>query len=447
MPVATEPRRTKAPVGREEENSNDLQKEDLAFHQWYRFVLSYPPHLVRRYLERFDVRQGQTVLDPFCGTGTTLVECRKSGVASVGVEAHPHAALASRVKAGWNLSTTRLAAMAEQILRKTELELARLGLEKQSLLAEMIGEHAAPFAELSEDEQKLIPEGFLSPKPLLRLLAIRRQLRLATEDQPIEYREFFYLAFSHVIANGAGNFAFGPEIYRTKPKPDYDVTGHFAMHVHAMLADLEHAQALGESWAEARVITGDARIMDGVTPNSCHAVITSPPYPNEKDYTRISRVESVLLGLMTDRAQLRKVKQNLLRSNTRNVFVSDDDSAWVAGDEDIQLICSEIERRRIDQGKDSGFEKLYHKVVAHYFGGMARHFDALRSKLKRGARCGYVVGDQLSFLLVPIPTAQLLGNIAQKHGLRLESIDLWRFRLGTRSGTRVREEVLILRKP
>jgi hypothetical protein len=29
------------------------------------------------------------VLDPFCGTGTTLVECKKKGTSSVGIEAHP----------------------------------------------------------------------------------------------------------------------------------------------------------------------------------------------------------------------------------------------------------------------------------------------------------------------------------------------------------------------
>jgi DNA modification methylase len=35
-----------------------------------------------------------------------------------------------------------------------------------------------------------------------------------------------------------------------------------------------------------------------LTPNSVDAVITSPPYPNEKDYTRTTRLESVLLGFL-----------------------------------------------------------------------------------------------------------------------------------------------------
>jgi hypothetical protein len=58
---------------------NKLLPEERPVHDWYRFVLSFPPHLVRTYLERFDIGPQHCVLDPFCGTGTTLVECKKRG--------------------------------------------------------------------------------------------------------------------------------------------------------------------------------------------------------------------------------------------------------------------------------------------------------------------------------------------------------------------------------
>src|SRR6266705_2477356 len=70
-------------------DNNKLRAEDHSVHDWYRFVLSFPPHLVRSYLERFAVTENTTVLDPFCGTGTTLVECKKLGIPSVGIEANP----------------------------------------------------------------------------------------------------------------------------------------------------------------------------------------------------------------------------------------------------------------------------------------------------------------------------------------------------------------------
>ena len=73
-------------------DSNRLEPADRPAHDWYRFILSYPPHLVRQYVERFGIEAGANVLDPFCGTGTTVVECQKLGLRGIGVEAHPMAA-------------------------------------------------------------------------------------------------------------------------------------------------------------------------------------------------------------------------------------------------------------------------------------------------------------------------------------------------------------------
>jgi hypothetical protein len=82
---------------------NKLRIEDRAAHDWYRFVLSYPAHLVRDYISRFEVGPDGLVLDPFCGTGTTLVECKKLGIRSVGIESNPIASFASQVKVDWSV--------------------------------------------------------------------------------------------------------------------------------------------------------------------------------------------------------------------------------------------------------------------------------------------------------------------------------------------------------
>ena len=58
---------------------NKVRQSDVEIHDWYRFVLSYPPHLVQQYLTEFNIDNNSLVLDPFCGTGTTNVECKKSG--------------------------------------------------------------------------------------------------------------------------------------------------------------------------------------------------------------------------------------------------------------------------------------------------------------------------------------------------------------------------------
>ena len=69
--------------------ANKLSTEDRAFHDWYRFVLSFPPHLVIKYIQNFQIQPGQVILDPFCGTGTTLVEAKLNGISSIGLESNP----------------------------------------------------------------------------------------------------------------------------------------------------------------------------------------------------------------------------------------------------------------------------------------------------------------------------------------------------------------------
>src|SRR5437667_1891964 len=132
-----------------------------------------------------------------------------------------------------------------------------------------------------------------------------------------------------------------------------------------MVAELIKTKTMMPDPAPCKVHCTDARELAGI-PDGISAVITSPPYPNEKDYTRTTRVESILLRLVTDRASLRQIKESLLRSNTRNIFVNDSDGTQVAEFPSIQKICEEIEDRRVALNKTSGFEKLYHKVVAHY---------------------------------------------------------------------------------
>ena len=108
----------------------------------------------------------------------------------------------------------------------------------------------------------------------------------------------------------------------------------------------------------ATVYEGDARnLTEILAPRSVDAVITSPPYPNEKDYTSTTRLESVLLGFIRCKVDLRRLKQSLVRSNTRSVYKDDTDDDLVESHGEIQRIAADIERRRLELGKTSGFER------------------------------------------------------------------------------------------
>jgi hypothetical protein len=414
--------------------------EDRAIHSWYRFVLSFPPHLVRGYLQRFRVTSDDTVLDPFCGTGTTLVECKKQGIPSVGVEALPMASFASRVKVDWTPDSDGLTEHARTVAGSALAQLERDGVGDVVIFAT-----AGPQSLrcLPAESQKLLLKGSISPVPLHRTLVLLDSMERLRDDR---YYEHERLALASALVASIGNLHFGPEVGASRPRPDAAVVGPWLSQVKAMASDLRAAAQT--STAPAAVHDGDARrAAELLPPESISAVITSPPYPNEKDYTRICRLESVLLGFVAGRGDLQALKRNLIRSNTRSAYKDDADDVWAADQPEVQRLAEEIERRRLQLGKTSGFERMYSRLTKLYFGGMARHLADLRSCLRRNAQLAYVVGDQASYLRVMIRTGQVLGDIARGLGYELVGRDLFRTRLATATREHLREEVLLLRWP
>ena len=290
---------------------------------------------------------------------------------------------------------------------------------------------------------KLLLKDSISALPLHKVLVLRDALD--GEHDPA-FADHERLALARILPTEVGNLRFGPEVGVGTVKHDAAVVSAWLGRVRAMCADLRRLQPLAATPAAA--LDADARTVGQfLKPASVDAVITSPPYPNEKDYSRTVRLESVLLGYLGNRADLQAMKKGLVRSNTRGVYRDDQDDAWVRDDAEIERIAATIEARRVELDKDSGFERMYHRVTRLYFGGMARHLASLSRVLKPGARLAYVVGDQASYLRVMIRTGQILAEIAERSGYEVESIDLFRTRQATATREQLREEVLVLRWP
>lgn len=406
-------------------NENKVRDIDFPVHEWYRFVLSFPPHLVQNYIEKFDIRKSDIVLDPFCGTGTTNVECKKHGIASIGVEANSVAYFASTTKCAWDVEADPMYLEAVKIANEAITKI----------------KNNTKLRCLTEEQNKLIIKNSICDKPLNEVLLLKEAI-LNTHSK---YENYFLLALAKNIVYSYSNIKFGPEIgISRKKKYDVDVVSIWMDQISAMKKDLENYSFLRDTRSD--IINGDARSISKLPiRRKVNFVITSPPYPNEKDYSRTTRLESVLLGYINNKDQLRSMKKQFIRSNTKNIYKEDDDFRYVENIDSISKLSQEIEEKRIELGKTSGFEKLYSRVVKLYFGGMARHFIELKSILEKNARLAYVVGDQASYFKIPIRTAKLLAEVAENMGYEVENIELFRKRYATRTNTWLNEEVLILK--
>lgn len=405
---------------------NKLRVEDSSIHDWYRFVLSFPPHLVQQYLETFCVDQTSFVLDPFCGTGTTNVECKKHGVSSWGIEASPLTHFVSKTKCVWANDTFNFLNTAKQIALAA---------------ARTINSLSKPRT-LSEEQTSLILKNSICEQPLSSTLVLRDSIRAA--NSPFE--DYYLLALAKHIVYSYSNLKFGPEVgISRKKKESVDVVEIWLSEIERMETDLEYWKHHSSTFAD--ISLGDARSIpkrDYIGKVDC--VITSPPYPNEKDYSRTTRLESVILGFINTKDDLRNIKKGFIRSNSKNVYRSDNDAQYISNIGSINKLSNEIEERRLELGKTSGFEKLYASVVKQYFGGMARHLSELKPYLRNGASLAYVVGDQASYFQIPIRTSVLLGEIAESiGGYRVDRVDTFRKRFATATETWLNEDVLVLK--
>lgn len=427
---------------------NKIQPNDIAIHDWYQFVLGYPPHLVRYFIDKFEITTDDIILDPFSGTGTTVVEASINNIQSVGIEANPITYFASKVKTYQNYDVNTLKNYLGFISRSILLSYNHHNILESTLNLFENDTELDPIIintinDLPPEQFKMIPKDFISPKPLKKVLIIREIIEQITDEV---VKNFFRLALATFLIKYAGNVGFGPEVYKTKPKEDVESFQNFVSIASSMIKDVESVELKGEVTS----LLGDSRNLSNVLPQELigqiRYIITSPPYPNEKDYTRTTRLESVFLDFIKNRKDLRSIKENLLRSNSRNIYVKDNDKDYIKDFSNIKSLAEKIENKRIELKKTSGFEKLYHKIVLHYFGGMYKHLKELKPYLADNAKLAYVVGDQASFFRILIPTAELLAEIAENLGYTINKIEVWRTRLATATKSQLNENILIFEK-
>lgn len=420
-------------------------------HSAYSFALDFEADLVANLLGRVTVDERTTILDPFCGTGTTLLESKLRGFPSVGVDANPVCVLVSKAKTDWGLNVSDVPKASQLVLGLASSEYQSHGL--RHLKAKAAGERYTPlsnpiFARSAAGRylvsSGLIRRGWISPRPALKTLLIAEALWKLPERP----KNFLLLSLLGLLIPEISNMSYGPEIYRARRRIDCDVFGLFEERTRE---NLEKLKALHSQYAAAptKVRMGDSTNngLDFLRHTCVDAVITSPPYLSDHDYTRMTRLELVFSGYLSSREDLRKIKRHLLRSSSKNVYKDDSLSEHVNRFGDVQAVIRAVSERALEH--KSGFARVYPRLVGEYFGGIYAHFTALGRVLRVNGQAAYVVGDQSSFFATRIPTARITAQLAEGcgAGFRVTSMERIRRYRGTRGAVNwSNDEWLILLK-
>ncbi|HMV27295.1 MAG TPA: DNA methyltransferase, partial [bacterium] len=247
--------------------NNKLNLDDKRFHDWYRFVLSYPAHLVRTYLQEFCSSQNDIVLDPFCGTGTTLVEAKLNGINSVGIEANPFAHFASTTKINWEISADQFLKCALEIADLVRSEFEKSGIDDDDI---NMPEHTFPLRTLDSELEKIILTNSISPIPLHKTLVLLEKIKNHAQKK---YYPHLLLGLAKATVFKTSNLKFGPEVGLGKIKKNVPVIASWLFEINAIANDIRSIQ-IGKP-KESVAHLGDSRQASAlIKPQSITAVIT-----------------------------------------------------------------------------------------------------------------------------------------------------------------------------
>jgi SAM-dependent methyltransferase len=241
---------------------------------------SYParlhPETARRLVEGFSPERGR-VLDPFCGSGTVLVEARQLGRHAFGIDANPLAVELATLKSRGSTAEFEaelLNAAAAVAAHANERRVAKLG----------------PTRKYGTADRELY-----DPHVLLELDGLRDGI--AKLEAP-DTRRALLLVLSAALTKVSKRQ--GDTAPRTAPKR---LAGGFTIRFFETKAkDLvarlhEFSALLPASTPAAKCAVGDARDLSLVQPASIDLIVSSPPYPGVYDYFDHHELRLRWLGL------------------------------------------------------------------------------------------------------------------------------------------------------
>lgn len=383
------------------QNGNDA----LPVHRWFKFKESFSANLLHEIIkELFEGGCKElNLLDPFCGVGTSLLASQELSAAgyrikAIGIERNPFIAFAATTKVRWSEINAR------ELVRTGEIALR----ESKDLLVKIPA--------LSSLTTGRCLSRYLSE----RLLAISAAIRSKGGDDST--RNALLLGVASSI-EGVSRVRKDGRALRIVDRGRVNLLGSLRMKWAGIASDASFFQkTLGKS-DMPRVILGDGRKPrdGGIGPSSMDIIVTSPPYPNNIDYSEVYKLELWLLGFMSDRQSFLDLRKTTFRSHPLCSEPPDLDNFMV------QVRGTSVEKllRPILKRISGDCEPWRLRVLLGYCYDM---LVALREQfecLKRGGFSVIIVGNSLhggSSLPYLIPTDLIVAALGELVGFKVKHI-------------------------
>ena len=366
----------------------------LPRHRWFYFPHSFSHRLIDEALALWTLPGDGVLADNFVGAGTTLLAARQNGLSAEGFDLSPLAV---------DVANAKIACYDPNQLRRELQTVLNTNLQDVPQISVRLSK-AFTKEELREIYSLLAP-----------IRKLRRRSRL-----------FFLTAllwavkgFCRAVPDG-GWFR-----WQTWPNRSDEIRQAFTDRVACMLEDV---QAL--NWSE-NVLPSRARLADArrlpLPDLSINGLITSPPYANRHDYSRVFHIDLLLLGLAEP--EVTKLRHRSIRSH---VEAKSPDGYKRR----LKSYCTPSALQAVLEKIPGDADSRIRPLLNGYFEDIYLSLLEVGRVLKLGGRAAYVVGN-VRHTGVMVPVDEILAELAPQIGLTFDAA--WVLRLRGNSAQQMKQ--------
>jgi DNA modification methylase len=368
----------------------DLTPKEITYltHSYHRYPAKFIPQLANRLIRMYTER-GEVVLDPFVGSGTTIVEGLLLGRPVIGIDVNPVSYLICKAKT-INVNPDFLEKNVEITLKK---------IRDQS-------KNDQSFEDVVEDNRNYARIKYWFDQEAISDLSLI--LRTIEEIENEDISIFLKCGFSHILKNCSKWQMYSIKPHKKQGKKIPPAVPTFTRQVHHMVNKYRlFYNALPENIKRnikryARVLKRDCRDV----PLSCedfHLILTSPPYVTSYEYADIHQLTLIWLEPEIPYTEhKKKFIGTSIRKEKPNVN-----------------LYSEIGKEIVEELKAK--DSKHARAVFTYFAEMQQAMAKFRERLKPGGKACFVIGNT-RLARVNILNAEVLTETCLNMEYNLETV-------------------------